>query len=188
MRYIRDETFDCFDPSDRAVSTEATDKIINPNPSPVSWISKIDYQDMIQQFHIFFRFKDTCIEPAAVGGRLCWTTTSTQIRSIRRPGDLPLFDLQILVTYRTINTRERSSFVYLHDLINASPTLKDLAYVCEGHCKGDIFKVAQFIREDHNPKHVIGAKLYKDGTSKTTAQPFHLLNITRLMCLEQGPP
>lgn len=186
--YVKVVVKDPDTPSNPAITILNTANKMELNKIQVSWITEPTYQTLIQQFHIFFRFTDTCSEPAAVGGRLCWTTESTQLRSMRRTDNIGIMDYQILVSYRTIDTRERSSFVSLSNLTNATPSLKDLAFVCEGYCKGEIFKVAHFIRDDSKLKHIIGVKLYKDGTFKSSAQPFHLQCVTRLMPLQKGPP
>lgn len=138
-------------------------------------------------YHIFFRFTDDCSDPRAVAGRLCWTTTSSQIR-IQRHDSLSDAEPQLLLSYRTADSRPRSSFVSFRYLQNAVPTVRDFALVTKGAHEGIVMKVASFIRDPKHVRRVISANLYDIGLDKSSALPFRIDYVTRLLRIDDGPP
>lgn len=143
--------------------------------------------DLIKSYHVFFRFIDDCTEPRAVAGRLCWTTINTQIH-VADQNSLTDAAPQILLTYRTADTRQRSSFVPMRNLQNAIPTTKDYALITRGPRQGLVMRVACLIRDPNNVRRVVGAKLFPVGQNKSSATPFQMHSVTRLVLIVHGPP
>lgn len=154
------------------------------------WLASSEARALMQEYHIVLRFADHCQNPKAVAGRPCWTTPNSVIRDLSDPTfeNDASSETEILLSYRTADSRQRTSYVHLRDLVLACPLLKDPVLVLRRSAPFEIMRASRFQRKASPGCQITSVLLTKLHSPRSPAELYPLDCITRLVSLSKGPP